>query len=178
MSRWGFLKQNLQNVSELKILCAWHRLLRRTCHSKITRQIHVSFVDGFVKMYVSWSSYLQNYKQISLLFTKSLMKWNLMSMCLVLLWNKWFFDNAMAELLSKNMVVSSWWFCDNSFNTLLIQTAWHTSLVATTYSSSIEDKVTMGCFFEAHETTHVPKWNVYPDVLFLSSMFPPLSLSV
>ena len=36
----------------------------------------------------------------------------------------------------------------------------------------------MGCFFEALETTPILKQNVYPDVLFLSSMLPPLSLSV
>jgi len=29
-------------------------------------------------------------------------------MCLVLLWNTWFFDNAMAELLSQKIVVGSW----------------------------------------------------------------------
>ena len=165
-------------------------------------------------MSTSWSSDLQNSKQISLLFTNSLMKRNLVSMCLVLLWNTWFFDNAMAELLSQKIVAGSWWFCDKSFNTLLIQTAWHVrcpfglrgeywiilqdyivntvsiiktlliqttwhaALAAATYSASVEDKVTMGCFFEAHETTPVPKWNVYPYVLFLPYMLPPLSLSM
>ena len=157
----------------LDMLCLWHRSLCRTCHSKITMQI-----TCFVKMSASSSSDLQNSKQISFLFTNSLIKWNLVSMCLVLLWNTWFFDNAMAELLSQKIVVGSWWFCDKSFKTLLIQTAWHAALVAATYSASAEDRVTMGCFFEAHETTSVPKWNVYPDVLFLSSMLPPLSLSV
>ena len=84
----------------------------------------------------------------------------------------------MAELLSQKMVVGSWWFYDKSFNTVLIQTAWHATLVTTAYSASAEDKVTMGCFFEAQETTPIPKLNVYPDVLFLSSMLPPLSFSV
>ena len=136
------------------------------------------FANGFLKMSTSWSSDLQNSKQISLSFTNSLIKWNLVSMCLVLLWNTLFFDNDMAELLSQKIVVGSWWFCDKSFKILLIQTAWHVALVAATYSASAEDRVTMGSFFEAHETTPIPKWNVYPPVLFLSSMLPPLSLSV
>ena len=138
----------------------------------------VSFANGFVKMSASWSSDLQKSKQISLLFTNSLMKWNLMSMCLALLWNTWFFDNAMAELLSQKMVVGPWWLCDKSFNTLLIETAWHAALVTATYSAFVEDRVTMGCFFEACETTPVPKWNVYPNVFSLSYVLPPLSLSI
>ena len=133
----------------------------------------MSFANGFVNMSASWSLDLQNSRQISLLFTNSVIKWNLVSICLVLLWNTWFFDNAMAELLLQKMVVGSWWFYDKSFNTLLIQTTWHATLVATTYSASAEDKVTMGCFFESHETTPIPKWNVYLDVLFLSSVLPP-----
>ena len=76
-------------------------------------------------------------------------------MSLALLWNTWFFDNAMAELLSQKMVVSSWWFCDKSFNILPFQIAWHA-----TYFVLAEDRVTMGCFFESHEIKPLPKWNV------------------
>jgi hypothetical protein len=36
----------------------------------------------------------------------------------------------------------------------------------------------MGCFLDAHDTILVPKLNVYTEVLFLSSMFPPQSLSM
>ena len=163
----------------LDLLCAWHSSLCRTCHSKITMHIlECVLCQWFCKDVYKLIFGPAKSKQISLLFTNSLMKWNLVSMCLVLLWNTWFLDNDMAELLSQKMVVGSWWFCDKYFKTLLIQTAWHAALVAATYSSSTEDRVTMGCFFEAHETTPVPKWNVYPDVFFLSSMLPPLSLSV
>ena len=106
------------------------------------------------------------------------MKWYLVSMCSVFLWNTWFFDKAMAELLSKKIIFSSCWFCERSFNILLIQRAWHAAPVAMTYSASAEDRVTMGCFFESNATTPVPKWNVYLDVLYLSFVLPPLSLSI
>ena len=79
----------------------------------------------------------------------------------------------MAELLSWKMVVGSCWFYDKSFNILLIQTTWHATPVAMTYYASAED-----CFFESHDKTPVPKWNVYPNVFFLSFVLPPLSLSV
>ena len=129
-------------------------------------------------MSASWSSDLQNSKQISLLFTNSIIKRYLVSMCLVFLWNTWFFDKEMVELLSHKMVVGSFSFYNMSFNILLIQTAWHATPVADTYFDSTEYRVTMGCFFKAHGTTPIPKWNVHLDVFFLSFVLPPLSLSV
>ena len=76
------------------------------------------------------------------------------------------------------MFVGSCWFCDRSLNIICIQTTWHATLVAMPYLSFTEDRITMGCFFESHDTTLVPKLNVYPYVIFMSFMFPPLSLSV
>ena len=99
-------------------------------------------------------------------------------MCLVFLWNTWFFDNMMAELLSKNIVVGSCCSYNKSFNILLIQNTWQATLVVVTYSISVEEKVTMGYFLDAHDTIPDPKWNVYSEVIFLSSMLPPQSPSV
>ena len=164
-----FLNKIYKMFQSLDMLCLWQSSLWRTCHSKITTQIlECVLCQWFRKDVYKFILRPQNSKQISLLFTNSLMKWNLVLMCLVFLWNTWFFDNAMAELLSRNIVVGSWWFYDKYFKTLLIQTAWHAALVATTYSASAEDRVTMGCFFEAHNTTPIPKWNVCPYVIFLS----------
>jgi hypothetical protein len=42
----------------------------------------------------------------------------------------------------------------------------------------VEDRVTMGCFFDAHATAPDPRLKIYPDVLFLSSMEPAKSLSI
>ena len=103
---------------------------------------------------------------------------NTLVICLVFLWNTWFFDNMMAELLSQKTVVGSCFYCNKYFNILLIQIAWQNVLVVVMYSASAEERVTMGCFLDAHDTIPVPKWNVYPKVLFLSSMLPPQSLSV
>ena len=97
-------------------------------------------------------------------------------MCLVRFLNAWFFDNAMDELLLQKMVVCSCQFCERSFKILFIQTAWHVAPIVATYSPSVEDRVTMYCFFKIHDTTPIPKLNDYLDVLFLSYVFPPLSM--
>ena len=47
-----------------------------------------------------------------------------------------------------------------------------------TYSTSAKERVTMGCFLDSHDTIPVPKINVYLEVLFLSSMLLPQSLSM
>ena len=106
------------------------------------------------------------------------MKWYVVSMCLVLLWNTWFFDKAMVELLSQKMVLGSCLFYEMSFNILCIQISWHATPVTVTYSDSVENKVRMGCFFKSHDKKLVPKWNLYPNVILLSFMFPQLSLQV
>ena len=161
------------------MLCAWQSSLYKTCHSKITTQILESILFEWFCKYVCKLIFRPAKYQTNLFVVHQLSyEMNLMSMCLVLLWNTWFFDNSMDELLSQKMVVDYWWFRDKSFNSLLIQTAWHATLVTATYSTLAEDKVTMDCLFEAHETTLVPKLNVYPYVIFLSSMLPPLSLLV
>lgn len=62
----------------------------------------------------------------------------------------------MNELLSQKIIVGSFSICAKSFKSLLSQTAWQDVEVATTYSASIEDIATMGCFFDAHEIRLVP----------------------
>ena len=106
------------------------------------------------------------------------MKWYCVSMCLVFLWNTWFFVNMMAKLLSRNIFVGSSCSYNKYFNILIIHTAWQATLVAATYFASTKESVTMGCFLDAHDTIPVPKWNLYLEVFFLSSMLPPQSLSL
>ena len=76
------------------------------------------------------------------------------------------------------MDICSCWFCERSLNIIRIQTYWHATLVATTYSASTKGRVKMGCFFESHDTTPIPKWNVCLDIIFLSSSPHPLSVRV
>ena len=127
------------------------------------------FPSGLVKISTSWSLEPQNWSAMSPLLTNSRMKWNRVSMCLLFLWNTWFLDNAIADVLSQKIGVGSFSVCDMSFNNLLSHTAWQEAEVAATYSASAEDIDTIGCFFDAHEIRFVPSWKTYPDVLFLSS---------
>ena len=142
----GILKKNLQNDSEFKLaLCKIEFIVQNLSFQYNYENIGMCPLPmvllGCLHVDWGWYSDLQNFKQISLLFTNSLMKWNLVSMCLVLLWNTWFLDNAMAELLSQKMVVGSYWFCDRSFKIVCIQMSWHEALVAATYFDSTEDRV-------------------------------------
>ena len=58
----------------------------------------------------------------------------------------------MAKLLSQKIGVGSFSSCARSFRSLLNHTVWHVVEVASTYSVSIEDSETMGCFLDAYET--------------------------
>ena len=136
------------------------------------------FPKGFVNGFAKWFSDLQNSTLISLLYINSRIKWYLVSICLLLLWKTWFLDSAMDDLLSQKNWVGSSCSCCNSERVLLIHKVWHATVVATTYSASVEDNVTMGCFFESRATDPNPKLNTYPYVLFLSSIEPTKSLSV
>jgi hypothetical protein len=84
----------------------------------------------------------------------------------------------MADLLSQTIWVASFLLCNNSLKTFLIHTASHEATTVATYSASVEDRVTMGCFFDAHATASDPRLKIYPDVLFLSLMEPGKSLLV
>jgi len=113
------------------------------------RYSKISFTNAFVNISANWSSEMQNSKWISPLFTNSLIKWNLVSTCLLLLWKTWFFDNAIVDLLSQKIGVDSFYICNKSVDTLLIQIAWHAANMAATYSASADESVTMGCFLDA-----------------------------
>ena len=108
ISRWDY-KIKLHKKLSLQFYChssitVWTPALLRRCWN-------ASLAKTFVKMSTICSFDLQNSKNISLLFTNSLMKWYLVSMCLVFLWNTWFFDNMMDELLLQNTVVGSYFCC-------------------------------------------------------------------
>jgi len=84
--------------SGLLNLKAATNLILHGCHKtpkQLIRYWNGSLANGFVNMWISWSSDLQNSKQNSLLFTNSLIKWYLLSICFVLLWNTWLFESAM-----------------------------------------------------------------------------------
>ena len=137
-----------------------------------------SFTKGFVNMSANWSSYLKNSIEISSLFISSQIKWYFVSILLVFLWKTWLHDNAMDDSLSQKKWFRSCCSGNNSVTIILIHTVWHAVVVASTYSSSTDDKVTMGCFFESQAIALDPKLNTYPDVLFLLSTLPTKSLWV
>ena len=134
------------------------------CHTSITaltpRQLrnfwNAYLAKYFVKISTTCSFDLQNSKQISLLFTIFLIKWYLVSICLVFLWNTWYFDNIMVNLLSQNIAVGSFCSYNKYFNIILIQTTLQVALVVATCSTSAKERVTMGCFLDAHDTIPVP----------------------
>ena len=135
-----------------------------------------SFANGFVNISANWSLDLQGFKWTSSLLTSSLIKWYLVSICLLFWWNTLFLDSAINDLLSQYIVVDPCCCYSNPSDTLLNHTSWHVAKFATTYSSSADDSVTIGCFLDAHEITPEPIWNTLPDVLFLSSKLPEKSL--
>ena len=110
-------------------------------------------------------------------FINSQIKLYLVSICLLLLWKTWFIDSAMVDLLSQKNWATTSYSCCNSERVSIIHLVWHADVVATTYSASVEDNVTMGFFFEVHVIDHDSKLNTYPYVLFLPSIEPAKSLS-
>ena len=76
------------------------------------------------------------------------------------------FDSFIVELLSQWIFVAPSWSCIKFDIICLIEIAWHAVDVVATSSTSIVERVTMGCFWEAHEIAPEPRWKIYPDVLF------------
>ena len=113
--------------------------------------------NGLVNMSINCSIFLHYSIMISLAFISSLMQWYLVSMCLVLLWNTAFFENAMVELLSHNSFVASCYSCPKSFSMLLIYTAWKATPIIAMYSTSADERDTMGCFFDALDMALEPR---------------------
>ena len=62
----------------------------------------------------------------------------------------------MVELLLQKIGVGSSLSCVRSTRSLLNHIVWHATKVDATYSASANDKDTMGCFVDAHETKFVP----------------------
>ena len=129
-----------------------------------TPQFHLwksnkSIYNGFVNISVNWSLDLQGFKWTSPFLTSSLIKWYLVSICLLFWWNRLFLDSAIIELLSQYIVVDPCCFYLSPSNTLLNHTTWHVVDVVATYSTAGDDSVTIGCFLHAHAITPEPRCN-------------------
>lgn len=83
----------------------------------------------------------------------------------------WTQDYLLMQLLICYQRKSPWllFVMFNSFIKFLIQILWQTHEVAATYSTSQEESVAIGCFFELQMKMISPMKNVNPIVLFLSS---------
>ena len=120
---------------------------------------NTSIANGFVNISANWSLDLQGFKWTSLLLTSSLIKWYLVSICLLFWWNTLFLDSAIADVLSQYIVVDPCCLCLSPSKTLLNHTAWHATKVAATYYTSNDDSVTIGYFLYAHFITPEPRLN-------------------
>ena len=100
---------------------------------------------------------------ISLLFTFSLMKWNLTSMCFDLSFLIGLFEMLIVDWLSSKIKIGSF---DSS--NLPREIASLTEFESAIYSASVELKATIDCFF--YFQLIAPKFfrKTYPPVLFLS----------
>jgi len=78
------------------------------------------------------------------------------------------------KLLSHNMTVPAVSFSStrSCSRTTLIQIDWQAQDVAAMYSTSMVDKLTTGCFFEARDTAPDPITSTRPEVLLRSSKSP------
>ena len=96
--------------------------------------VNMSAYCSSVKMYCSRNKFSSNF---------SLMKWYLISMCLVLLWNSGFFTSRIALWLSTYKVGCSLVaLMQISLSSLLIQTKPLTASLAEIYSASVDDNDT------------------------------------
>jgi hypothetical protein len=89
--------------------------------------------------------------------------------------NTKFFDIIIADLLSQKWIIVISYFSLISFNTFINQIICFVALLADIYSTSVDEYVTLSCFFDAYET-----WLKSKCVLgcnFMSSMLPARSLS-
>lgn len=98
--------------------------------------LNKSNLRGFVKMPATWSWVRAKDLNFFFSWTCSRMKWFLLSIYLVVLWNTGIFASAMADLLSIWISINSYRLNWRSFNSLLSQTTWHTLDDKPTYSAS------------------------------------------
>ena len=95
-------------------------------------------------------------------------------MSFVLAWKIGFLVIAIADILSQQITVGSSIFCCKSESNLLSQIASHAASIAAMYSTSVEDKATVFCFFELQAITFD-----HDDVVkFTSEMHDPCAQTV
>lgn len=99
-------------------------------------------------------------------------KWNSVSMYLLLPYNTGFLERPVAGLLSIINLNDLLTLIFRSYNKLIIQIAWHADKAPAMYSTSQVDNATTGCFFEHQEMGHLRYLKKYPEVLLLSSLSP------
>jgi hypothetical protein len=110
--------------------------------------------------------------------TRSLRKWYLIGMCLVLECITRFLDILMAVVLSQLIVmVLSYLICKSS-NVCFIQRTCVQQDATMMYSASVADSYADVCFLLLHATRNFPKKNSPSLVLFLSSILPSQSALV
>ena len=101
------------------------------------------------------------------------MKWNLMSICLVLGWYWWSFVSAIADWLSEKRVVGS----SMTSKSWVIRDLSHSAslevCVTATYSLSVVDRDMISCHLAAQETAPPFNKNAYPEIACLSSAILP-----
>lgn len=134
--------------------------------------LNLTFFKGLVSISYSCHFVLQRSRSIFFLFTISLRKWHVPSMCLLRPWHiRWFFKS-IAHLLSTNKFIFLGFMILSSSSIISIITAWHAAYDATTYSTSQYDKARMFCFLELQEIRAPSIMNMYPVILFFSSWSP------
>jgi len=158
----------------LKLYAECIQFILETSHtlSKLRNFKNTSNLSSFVMMSATWSWVLQWLKLTTLSLTNSRRKWNLISMCLLLLWRTGFLKSFMLELLSHRIVVHFSCTQPSFSKTLLNQTHWQTYKVATMYSTLVVDKLTTSYFLDDHDTAPELSMNTHPVVLLRSSTSP------
>ena len=115
------------------------------------KQVNMSIFNAFVKPFASCASIEQYTTSIMPFVTCSLMKWNLVSLCLLLPCVIGFMARFIADLL---LIFSfSGFFTSqlSSFITLSSQIAWSAANVLAMYSAKHDDRAVIGCFLVHHE---------------------------
>jgi len=119
-------------------------------------------------MSTSWDFDLQWLILRQPLLTCSLIKWHLVSMCLLWPWDAGYLARSIADLLSTSNFI----FCNNStFNPFIYesrQAAWQATSQAEMYSTSNKDRATTCSLVELYDIWDFSRKKIYLVVLFLS----------
>ena len=122
-----------------------------------------------VKMSATCSSVYMYSNRMVPLWTQSIKKWYLMSMCLLQSWNTRFSDSLMPLWLSQWTTVASSSHSNNPGSYLLSHTPSQAAMLTAMYSASAELNATDFCFLLNQETTLDAMLKQQHEVLFWSS---------